>query len=59
MAVEWCEMTARVSEIDEAADALEQMIRRDMAFDREFIDQRALRNPPRPIIASSPMPREK
>ena len=47
-AVEWGEMTAHVSEINEAVNAPEQMVRRDMVFYRELVEQRALRNLPRP-----------
>ena len=41
-------MVAHITEIDETIDALEQMIRRDMVFYRELVEQRALRNLPRP-----------
>ena len=47
-AVEWGEMTAHVSEINEAVDAPEQMLRRDVVFYCELVEQRALRNLPRP-----------
>jgi hypothetical protein len=47
-AVERREMVAHVTEIDETVDAPEQMIRRDMVFYCELVEQRALRNLPRP-----------
>lgn len=47
-AVERREMVAHISEIEETVDAPEQMIRRDMVFYRELVEQRALRNLLRP-----------